>query len=363
MHLSKLLKEAAERQASDLHLKAGSPPVIRIGKELINLGYPSLAVSDIEGFISEILPPEKRDYFNEHKEIDFAYTLPDGGRFRVDIFYQRGLPGMVIRRVKSEFSDFPGLGLPDVLKKICNLNQGIVLVCGPAGSGKSTTIAAMLNYINNTRRLHIITIEDPIEYMHEDKMSIIDQREVGIDTESYNTALKYVMREDPDLVFMGELRDRETFGAALNAAETGHLIFTTLHAGTAGQAIERMLNYFPPEQREQVRIQLANNLAAVVTQQLLPKKDGPGLVPAVEVMLGAGIAQKLIRDNKLNKIQAAIELGAGEGMQTFNQSLLKLVQSGRVREEDALAKSPSPETLKLNLQGIFMDDAKRVLEA
>lgn len=362
MRLSQLLKEAIQKQASDIHLKVGSPPVVRIGKELVNLEYPPLKDSDIENFISEILPPDKRAYLNEHKEIDFSYVLPDIGRLRVDIFYQRGLPGIVIRRVKTEFSAFSDLGLPEVLKKICSLNQGIVLICGPARSGKSTTIAAMLNYINNTRRLHIITIEDPIEFMHEDKMSIIDQREVGVDTESYSSALKYVMREDPDMVFIGELRDKESFTAALNAAETGHLIFSTLHAGNAGNAVERILNYFPQDIRDQVRMQLASGIAAIVSQQLLKKKDGQGLIPAVEVMLGTGIIQKFVRDNKLNKLQAAIEIGTGDGMQTFNQSLLKLVQSDLASQEDALSKSPNPEVLKLNLQGIFLDDAKRILE-
>lgn len=363
MHLSQLLKEVVDRQASDIHLKVDSPPVFRIGKELVNLEYPPLSNSDIEKFISELLPPSKLQYFKERKEIDFAYALPNIGRFRVDIFYQRGLPGIVIRRVRTEFSDFSSLGLPGVLERICGFNQGIVLICGPARSGKSTTIATMINYINNTRRLHIITIEDPIEFLFEDKLCIIDQREIGIDTDSYSSALKYVMREDPDLVFIGELRDKESFGAALNAAETGHLIFSTLHAGSANHAVERILNYFPPDTRDQIRVQLANNLSAIVTQQLLPKKDGTGLIPTVEVMISTGMVQKLIRDNKLNKIQAAIELGSGEGMQTFNQSLLKLVQSDQVKEEDALARSPNPEALKLNLRGIFLDDAKRILEA
>lgn len=363
MNLSQLLKEVADKQASDIYLKVGSPPILRIGKELVNLKYPSLSNPDIENFIKELLPPVKQEYLKEHKEIDFAYTVTDIGRFRVDIFYQKGLPGIVMRRVKAEFSDFEGLGLPSVLEKICKFNQGIVIVCGPARSGKSTTIATMLNHINDTRRLHIVTIEDPIEFLHEDKMSVIDQREVGIDTESYITALKYVMREDPDLVFIGELRDRDSFQTTLNAAETGHLIFTTLHGGNAVNAVERILNYFSIEQRDQIRIQLANNLSAVISQQLLPRKDGPGgLVPAVEVLIATGMVQKLIRDNKLNKLSAAIELGTNEGMQTFNQSLFRLVKSNQVSLEDALAKSPNPETLKLNLQGIYLDDAKKILE-
>lgn len=363
MHLSQLLKEVVDKQASDLHLKVGLPPVVRIAKELVNLEYPPLSGSDIEKFIIELLPPSKQGYLKDHREIDFAYTLPDIGRFRVDIFHQRGLPGIVIRRVKTEFSDFSSLGLPPVLEKICGFTQGIVLVCGPARSGKSTTIATMINYINNSRRLHIITIEDPIEFLFEDKLSIINQREIGIDTDSYTNALKYVIREDPDLVFIGELRDKESFSAALSVAETGHLIFSTLHAGSANHAIERILNYFPPDARDQIRVQIADNIAAIISQQLLQKKDGSGVVPIVEVMIGTGMVQKLIRDNKLNKLQAAIELGNSEGMQTFNQSLLKLVKTGQISEEDALARSPTPEVLKLNLQGIFLDDAKRILEA
>lgn len=362
MHLSQLLKEAVQKQASDLHIKVNSPPILRIGKELVNLEYPPLSNSDIEGFISELLPKPKQEYLKGNKEIDFAYTLPDIGRFRVNIFYQRGLPGIVMRRIKKEFSDFSSLGLPDVLERICRFNQGIVIISGPARSGKSTTIAAMINYINNNRRVHIITIEDPIEFLHEDNMCIINQREIGIDTESYSTALKYVMREDPDLVFIGELRDKESFQTALNIAETGHLIFTTLHAGSTNFAAERILNYFTLEQRDQIRMQLANNLSSIISQQLLTKKDGQGLVPAVEVMISNGIVQKLIRDNRLNKLSAAIELGSNEGMQTFNQVLLKLVQSNQISQEVALTKSPNPEVLKLNLQGIFLDDAKKILE-
>lgn len=362
MHLSQILKDSVQRNASDIHLKVGTPVVFRIGKELYISESQILSPENMEGFISELLPEKKQELLKENKEIDIAYTLKDVGRFRVNIFRQRGLPGIVIRRVKKEFQDFSELGLPNVLEKICGFRQGIVILCGPARSGKSTTISAMVNYINNTAKLHIVTVEDPIEFLHEDKMSVIDQREIGIDTESYGSALKYVMRQDPDIVFIGELRDKESFNIALNVAETGHLVFTTLHASGAGYAVERILDYTPAEHRNQVRNQLANNLAAVISQQLLMKKDGKGLVPAVEILIGTPIVQKLVRDNKINKLSAAIELSAGEGMQTFNQSLLKLVQSGKISQEDALAKSGSPEVLKLNLQGIFLDDAKKILE-
>lgn len=362
MHLSQILKEAVQQKASDIHLKAKVPPMFRINKELVPSNLSVITVEDLERFISELVPQKKIELFKESKEIDLAYTLDEVGRFRINIFYQKGLPGIVIRRVKSEFSNFSELGLPDVLKKICEYKQGIIIVCGPARSGKSTTIASMLDYINSTKRLHIITVEDPIEFLHEDKMSTIDQREIGIDTESYTTALKYVMREDPDVVFIGELRDKETFNVALNVAETGHLIFTTLHASGAGYAVERIMDYAYQEQKSQARNQLANNLTAIISLQLVLKKDGSGLVPAVEVLIGNNVVQKLIRDNKLNKLNAAMELCAGEGMQTFNQSLLKLVQSGQITQEDALSRSANPEVLKLNLQGIFLDDAKKILE-
>ncbi len=363
MKLTQLLKEVVIRQASDLHLKVQTIPIVRVGSELVDLDYPPITPAQMDSFVKEILDPVRLERFQREREIDLAYVVPDIGRFRVDIFYQRGMPGMVMRRVKKEFSNFAVLGLPEVLAKICDINRGIVLICGPARSGKSTTIATMINYINNMRRLHIITVEDPIEFLFEDNQSIVNQREIGIDTQSFVTALRHIMREDPDLIFIGEMRDQDSFQAAINAAETGHLVFTTLHAHSATQAIDRSLEYFPAAEREQVRRQLANNLQAVVAQKLLPKKDGSGLVPVVEVLIANGTVRKLIRENKGNKISAAIELGKEQGMQNFNRSLLSLVQSGTIAEEEAMAVSPHPETLRLNLQGIFLDDAKKILES
>jgi len=359
--LNEILKEAADRTASDVHLKVGNPPVLRIGKELVNLKNAPLTNSDMESFIAELLPPKKLEYFKEHNEMDIAYSLDNVGRFRVNVFSQRGNIGIVMRRVKSEFSDFSEIGLPEVLKKVCGYRQGIVIICGPARSGKSTTIATMLNYINNSRRMHIVTIEDPIEFLFKDNQSVINQREISIDTDSFYSALKHVIRQDPDLIYIGEMRDKDSFHAAVNAAETGHIVFTTLHADSASHAVERVLNYFPAEQKDQIRHQLANNLSAIIAQRLMSAADG-SLVPAVEVMLGNGIVQKLIRDNKLIKLPAAIEIGSVEGMQTFNQSLMWLVQNGKISREEALARSPNPESLKLNLQGIFLDDARRILE-
>ena len=363
MQLAQLLKDLVQKQASDLHLKVKSSPIIRVGKELVKLPYPPLTASLIEGFIRELVPESKQKSLSNKQEMDFAYTAPDIGRFRVDIFYQRGDPGLVIRRVETTFSSFSELGLPQTLEKICALNQGIVLICGSARSGKSTTIAAMINYINNHRKMHIITIEDPIEFLFEDKMSIIDQREVGIDTESFSTALKYVMREDPDLIFLGELRDINSFQAMLKAAETGHIVFTTLHAGDAMHAVERIVDYCPMDQKDQTRMQLANYLSAVVSIKLLPGKDGAGMVPAVEMMISTGIVKKLMRENRLTKLITAIESGEEDGMQSFNKSLMKLVQDGRVSKEEALAWAPNPEVLKLNLQGIYFDNGKKIIDS
>ena len=362
MHLNKLLKEIVDQQASDLHLKVDSPPIARIHRSLIKLKYPVLTVKDIEGFAKELLPPGKQDLFIQRKEIDFAYSVAGISRFRVNIFYQRGVPGIVIRRVKTEFSDFKSLGLPEILKTICEMKQGIVLVCGPASSGKSTTIATMIEYINTHRKLHIITIEDPIEFLFEDKECMINQREVSIDTESFPNALKYIMREDPDLIYIGELRDPESFQTALKAAETGHLVFSTMHAGNVRDTVDRVLDYFPQEQRGPILSQLANTLSAVISMKLIPRKDGKGMVPALEIMVSNGVTRKLIRDNTLSKLPAAIEMGKQEGMQTFNLSLMELVQSDKITQEEALARSFSPEVLKLNLQGIFLDDASKILE-
>ena len=362
MDFSKLLKETVDKQASDLHIKVGSPPILRIDTKLVTLKGPKLEAKDIEGFIKEILEDKRYERFQMLREMDVAYVAPDIGRFRVDMFYQRDLPGMVLRRVKKEFKNFAELGLPDTVKNICNYERGIVLVCGPARSGKSTTISTMINHINNTKRIHIVTVEDPIEYQYDDNKSIINQREIGVDTQSFSSALKHIMRQDPDLVFFGELRDQDGFQTVINVAETGHLVFTTLHAHSAIQAVDRSLEYFSVDMRDQIRMQIANNLIAIVALRLLPKKDDSGVVPAVEVLIANSIVRKLIRENKLNKLQAAMELGTGEGMQTFNQSLLKLIQSGAVTEQDAFSISPNPESLKLNLQGIFLDDAKKILE-
>jgi len=362
MNLFQILKDAISLKASDIHFKAGSPPVVRINRDLVSLQYEPLTASIIESFSAEILNSAKQQYLKTHKEIDLAYIAPDIGRFRVDIFYQRGMPGIVMRVIKEEFTDFKHLGLPDIIKDICNSTEGIVAVCGPARSGKSTTIAHMINYINASRRLHIITIEDPIEFLYEDKKCLIDQREIGIDTETFSTALRYIMREDPDLVFVGELRDRESFEAAINIAETGHLVFTTMHANNTAQAVERIMDYFPYDQRDTVRTHIADNLKAVIVQQLLQKKDTKDLVPAIEIMISNATIQKLIYENRIAKIPAAIELESNSGMQTFNQSLLKLVQSSEISEQTAFAISPNPEALKLNLQGIFLEDAKKILE-
>ena len=267
-----------------------------------------------------------------------------------------------MRSVKTTILNFEQLNLPLVLKDISLVERGIIILAGATGSGKSTTLAAMIDYINKTERRHIVTIEDPIEFLHSDLKSIINQREVGIDTMTFQTALKHVLRQDPDVILIGEMRDQQSFSAALMASETGHVVLTTVHADSSVQCIERILDFFnTPEQREQARLQLATNIVAIICQRLIPTIDKQGLIPAVEILRGTPIVKKFIRENKFEKLNKAIETGKEDGMQTFNQSILALIQENKISEEDGLSKASNPEALKMNLKGIFLDDSKKIL--
>lgn len=358
LDLRALLELAITKDASDLHLKVGSPPYLRIDGELIpQLDY-RLTDDQTEAFLNEILNERQKAIFAQRNEIDLAYSVKGLGRFRTNVFRQRGSVGIVMRRIKSNIPNFEELNLPDILKQIAELRRGFVLVTGTTGSGKSTTLAAMTEYINERRRVHIVTLEDPIEYLHTDKKAIINQREVTIDTRSFKTALKTVMREDPDVILIGEMRDIETFQAAISASETGHLVFSTLHTSDAMQTIDRIIDLFPPNQHDQVRSQLSLNLKAVICQRLLPKADGKGRVPAVEVMLLNPGIRKLIKENRIAQIPAAIQAGRQESMQTFNDSLKYLVQKKLVTEEEAMLASDHPEELAMNLQGVYLDQSR-----
>ena len=360
--IDEILKIMVEKNASDLHLKVGNTPIMRINKDLVNWGEEKLAPADTEAIARSIMTPGQWQTFEYNKEIDFAYTVPGVGRFRTNVFIQRGSIGIVMRAVKTEILSFEQLNLPQVLAEISLVERGIVIVAGATGAGKSTTLAAMIDYINKTVRKHIVTVEDPIEFLHKDEKSIINQREVGIDTMTFQTALKHVLRQDPDVILIGEMRDNQSFTAALMASETGHLVLTTVHADSAVQCIERIMDFFStPEQREQARLQLATNIVAIICQRLIPKIDKQGLIPAVEILRGTPIVKKFIRENKFDKIQKAIETGKEDGMQSFNQSIFKLIKENKISEEDGLSKATNPDALKMNLKGIFLDDSKRIL--
>jgi len=358
-----LLELMKEKDASDLHIKFGRKPIFRIKKELIEVEEWEGILDDEEiNKIAElILPSEQLEIFKKEKEMDFAFDHREVGRYRVNAFWQRGHIGFVLRRIKDVIPTIEELNLPPVLNKISSFPDGLVLVTGPTGCGKSTTLASMIENINQNRIAHIITIEDPIEYLYKDKKSIVDQREVGIDTSSFASALKHVLREDPDIILIGELRDIDTFQAAVNACETGHLVFATLHTIDTITTITRILDFFPSSQHEQVRKIIGYHLRATICQKLLPRKDNSGLVPVCEIMIVNSVISKLIQDNKLNKIYSAMAADKEVGMQTFNQHLVQLIQNEIIEKEVGLAASPSPRTLEMNLRGIYLDEETKII--
>jgi len=361
LDLKTILTEMALKNASDLHLKVGNVPIFRIDSILTKTEHDVLTAEVVEKLAAELMSDYHAKQFETESEVDFAYEYPGVGRFRTNIFRQRGDVGIVLRMVKMEMPSFEELGLPKTLEKIAMKERGIILVTGTTSCGKSTTLAAMINYINENESRHIMTIEDPIEYLHHDKKSIINQREVGIDTDSFHIALKHVMRQDPDVIVIGEMRDAQSFMAALAASDTGHLVFSTLHTTNASQAVGRILDFFPSHERDQVRMQLSTNLEAVICQRLIPHISSKGVVPAVEILIRNLTVQKMIMENKLDKIPAAIETGTEDGMQNFNQALLKLYNDKLISKEDALNNATNAEALKMNMQGIFLDEAKRIV--
>lgn len=359
-YLHSLLKFALNMGASDIHVKPNAPATIRVAGELHPVQEVVPSEEQVNAMVKHMIPRHLEVRLEREKEVDFSYTAPELGRYRVNIFHQRGQLCIAMRYVKSQIPSFAELHLPPQLAKIAALPRGIVLVTGTTGCGKSSTLAAMIDHINQTDKVHIITLEDPIEYIFEDKLSVIEQREVGLDTLSFERALAHVMRQDPDVIMIGEMRDSQSFMAALAAADTGHLVLTTLHTTTAYQAIGRILDFFPAHERDQIRRQIAVNLQAVICQRLVPAIAG-GVVPAVEIMINTPIVRKLIEENQLDKLYAAIETGTEDGMQTFNQSLYKLVKAKMITEENALAHATNPDALRMNLKGIFLDESRRIL--
>ena len=346
-----LIAKAIAAKASDLHLKAGSPPCIRVDGQLHVLGeYPSLTAEDTERLAQAIVPPRRRQEFEQLNEADFAYTWPDGTRFRVNAFRQRGAAGVVLRRVIAHAPQFAELSLPPAVQRLADEQRGLVLVTGPTGAGKTTTLAAMIDHINRTRRCNIVTIEDPIEVLHQDKLSLINQREIGNDTEDYHSALRRVLRQDPDVIFIGEVRDRDAAWAGLAAAETGHLVLSTLHTRDATETINRFIDLFPQEQQRHIRVTLASSLRGVVSQRLLERADGKGRVPAVEVLINTGrVFDRIMDPAQTHLIPQVIVEGEYYGMQTFDQSLFQLYKNGMVSLRDALAAASDPHDFRILL--------------
>lgn len=333
--INELLKKAVEAKASDLHITVGIPPLLRVKGQLLPLdGYERLMPKDTEELTREIVPAKNWDTLTSGGELDFSYSLGQVGRFRCAAFKQRGSFGMAIRLISPRVIPLHELGLPPTARDLCDLHDGLILVTGPTGSGKSTTLAAMIDVINNSRNNVVITVEDPIEYVHRHAKSIINQREIGSDTVSFSSALKAALRADPDVILVGEMRDLETITTALVAAETGHLVFSTLHTRGGPQTIDRVIDVFPPHQQQQVRVQLAGVLQAVLSQQLLRSRDGSKMIPAVEVLVGTTAIRNLIREGKTHQIASLIETGARFGMQTMESSLEQLVNQGLISPDE-----------------------------
>jgi pilus retraction protein PilT len=355
-----LLAKAVERDASDVHIKPNQEPFYRIHGELTESGFEKLGDQDLVAIAAEMVPPHLRESYAREHEADFSLVEENVGRFRVNVFHAQHIPNIVMRHVKTDVPSFTELGLPPILEEFANVQRGIVLLSGTTGSGKSTTLAALVQRINQTDRRRIITIEDPVEYIFPDDKSLVTQREVGLDTDSFNAALKRVMRQDPDVIMVGEMRDGPSFMAALAAAETGHLVLSTLHSGRADQAVYRILDFFPSTERDQIRMGLASTLYSVVCQRLVPSVAG-GVAPACEIMINTPTVRKLLIKDRLDILQAAIETGGEDGMQTFNQAVYQMIRSGTISEEQGMLNATNPEQLRMNLQGIFLDEGHRIL--
>ena len=355
--LTEVLRQAITAGASDIHIKRDQPPLFRVEKKLAPGPFEPIAVEQIRAIVSEILPFHLRRDYDVRHEVDFSYKEDGVGRFRVSLYDGEGCPVMALRYVKDKIPALEDLNLPPVLETLVTQRTGIVILSGTTGCGKSTTLAALIEQINLRLRRRIVTIEDPIEYAFTDKLSAITQREVGLDTESFAAALRHVLRQDPDVVLIGEMRDMDSVRTGITAAETGHLIFSTLHSGTAAAAVPRLLDMFPVEEQEQVRMALASNLSAIVCQRLVPTIGG-GVIPAAEVMFNTPTVKKLIMKNQLNLLGAAIETGGEHGMQNFNQALFQLIKGGVVSEADGMRFATNPDSLQMNLRGIFLDEGR-----
>lgn len=357
-----LLRLAVENGASDIVVKTDKPAFLRLNGRLKPVEMDPLDIETLANFVEDNVPDFLKDQMEYEGQIDFAYSLENIGRFRVNGFKQRGSISVVFRYVKSRIPTFDELQLQDeTLVKLAQQKDGIVLICGATGSGKSSTLACMLNWINQNLDKHIVTMEDPIEFDFSDNKSIFNQREIGVDAPSFEAALKAVLRQNPDIIFIGEMRDRITFETALSAAETGHLVFSTLHASTAHQSVVRLFEFFDAEQQVQARRQLAGSLRGIVCQRLIPAIEGGGRVPAIEVLVADNVVKNLIIEGNFEKIPSLLDVGSESGSQSFNRDLYRLVKAGRISKGDALKFSPNPQALDMNLKGIFINEGKRIL--
>ena len=354
MNIRSVLQQMIAARGSDLHLKAGTPPVVRVDGVLYTLDEEPPSAEALKDVCDQLLNDEQRLYFSTHSEIDFAFGVSGLARFRANIFMQRGTPALALRHVPVEVPSIDDLHLPEVVREIAFEPRGLVLVTGRTGSGKSTTLAAMIDSLNKVTTRNVITVEDPIEFLHRDRMSFIHQREVGLDTKSFNDGLRYVLRQDPDIILVGEIRDHETMSTALMAADTGHLVLSTLHTTDAVQTLQRIISFYPPHQHDEIRLSLASNLRAVVSQRLIARQDGGGRVPAVEVMVSTPTIREYILDpDKSVLIRDTIAEGVTQyGMQTFDQSVMGLLRDGLITEQEALKNASNANELALKLKGI-----------
>lgn len=352
-----LLQLAVENGASDIHIKSGKPAYLRISGHLEPVEMEPIGAQQVIEFIEVSLPHQFAPKWRENRQVDYSYDLSHRGlgRFRVNAFFQRNAPSIVFRAVKSAPPTFDELNHDaTVFKKLCEANDGIILVCGATGSGKSSSLAAMLDHLNAEFDLHIVTLEDPIEFTFRDKKSVFSQREIGIDAPTFELGLKAAMRQDPDVILVGEMRDADTFETAISAAETGHLVFGTLHAANAQQAVQRLFDFFPPEQQHGMRRTIAGALRAIISQQLCPKLEGGGRVPVVEIFVVDSLAKKILMDGAFERIPDVIEANKENGSKSFNADLLRLIKSGMISRQDGLQRSPNPKALEMNLKGIFI---------
>jgi twitching motility protein PilT len=352
VNLHQLLKAMTEKGASDMHITTGTPPLLRIDGAIVPLKLPPLGPIDTKQLCYSILTEEQKIHFEKYNELDLSFGIKSLSRFRANIFMQRGAVAGAFRTIPFKILSFEELGLPPIVAELANKPSGLVLVTGPTGSGKSTTLASMIDKINAEQRLHIITIEDPIEYLHPHKMSVVNQREVGTDTEGFKQALKYVLRQDPDVVLIGEMRDLETIEAALTIAETGHLVFATLHTNSAVSTINRIIDVFPPHQQQQVRAKLSFVLQAVLSQQLIPRLGSPGRCLALEILIPNAAIRNLIREDKVHQIYSQMQVGQERhGMTTLNQSLHSLYTRRLISLEEAMGRSLEPDELRMMIEG------------